>query len=113
MQRGDIYFLQSNISNGSVQTGRRPVIVVQNNYGNQYSTTTIVCSITSAKKKWLPTHLYVGKVGGLYKHSIILCEQIFTVDKAELTDYVGTITNQKILNKLNKCLALSLNITKE
>lgn len=111
MKRGEIYFLlKEQLINNSVQAGLRPVIVVQNDIGNHFSPTTIVCSITSAKKKSLPTHLYIGTSGGLYKESTILCEQIQTVDKKDLKSYVGCITDQTILNALNYKILISLGI---
>jgi mRNA-degrading endonuclease toxin of MazEF toxin-antitoxin module len=109
MKRGDIYFLNEQGS-GSVQTGKRPVIVVQNDIGNTYSPTTIVCSITSAKKPKIPTHLFIGKQGGLIKPSTILCEQIKTVDKTALEDYIGSITDQRTLQKLNTRILISLGV---
>lgn len=111
MKRGEIYFLfKEQLINNSVQAGLRPVIIVQNDVGNRFSPTTIVCSITSAKKKNLPTHLYIGTSGGLYEESTILCEQIQTVDKKDLKSYVGCITNQTILNELNNKILISLGI---
>lgn len=110
MKQGDIYYLDLQSNNGNIQAGKRPVIVIQNNIGNLYSPTTIVCGITSAKKKWLPTHLLISKSGGLKKKSIVLCEQIFTVNKTDLKQYIGTITNKSTLKKLRMCVRLSLGI---
>ena len=110
MKRGDIYLLNLKHDSGSVQAGIRPLVIIQNDVGNLYSTTTIVCSITSANKKWLPTHMNVFKSGGLTKPSIVLCEQIFTVNKSDLQKHVGTITNPHVLERLNKCIKLSLEL---
>lgn len=110
MQRGDIYLLNLKTQSGSVQAGIRPVIIIQNDVGNLYASTTVVCSITSANKKWLPTHCNLFKNGGLRKNSIALCEQIFTVNKADLQKHVGTITKPHILKRLNECIRLSLNL---
>ena len=110
MKRGDIYLLDLKENRGSIQAGKRPVIVIQNDIGNLYSPITIVCGITSVKKKWLPTHLFISKSGGLRKNSIILCEQIFTVNKSDLKQYIGTITSKYTLRRLNKCVKLSLGL---
>lgn len=109
MKRGDIYFMFEQ-GRGSVQTGYRPVIIVQNDIGNQNSPTTIVCSITAAKKKNLPTHVNIGRSGGLYHNSTILCEQIQTVSKYDLKTYVGCITDPHILRKLEHSILISLGI---
>ena len=112
MKRGEIYFMYCQ-GRGSVQAGYRPVIVVQNDLGNRYSPTTVVCSITATKKKDLPTHLFIGTSGGLYKNSTILCEQIKTVSKHDLKSYVGFISDPHILKELDKKILISLGINKE
>lgn len=109
IKRGDIFMLDET-GQGSVQAGLRPVIVVQNNIGNHFSPTTIVCSITSANKPKLPTHLYIGKDGGLYKNSTILCEQIKTVNKDDLIDKLGSISDKITLQELNKRILISLGL---
>lgn len=110
MQRGEIYLLRLPDKHGSIQAGVRPVIVIQNDTGNTYSPTTIVCSITSARKKRLPTHLAILNIGGLRKHSIVLCEQMFTVNKSDLIQYVGTIEDNHTIEQLNKCIQLSIGL---
>lgn len=110
MKRGDIYILDIINPIGSIQQGKRPVIIIQNDKGNLHAPTTIVCSITSSRKKKMPTHVEIFKSGGLEKNSTILCEQIFTVDKANLTKYVGTITNPNILHRLDQCIEVSLGL---
>ena len=112
MKRGEIYFMYEP-GQGSVQAGYRPVIVVQNDIGNHYSPTTIVCSITAARKKPLPTHLFIGASGGLYKESTVLCEQIHTVNKRDLKTYVGFISETRILKELDRRILISLGINKE
>ena len=113
MFRGDIYLLKLNKSLGSVQAGIRPVLIVQNNKGNINSPSTIVCSITSANKKPLPTHVFISKSGGLKKNSTVLTEQVFTVDKKQLTKHLGTITDKLTLIRLNECLKISLGLKGE
>ena len=112
MKRGEIYILETLDNKGNIQAGKRPVIVVQNDVGNAHSLTTIVCCITSKTKKGLPMHLEIGKVGGLKLDSTILCEQILTVNKCDLRQYVGAVTNTDTLKRLDRCLSLSLGISK-
>lgn len=113
MKRGEIYLTNIKGTHGSVQTGLRPVIVVQNDVGNLHSPTTIVCSITSVKKKWLPTHLNIGTSGGLWKESTVLCEQIHTIAKADLKQYVGLISDAHILKELDRKILISLGISED
>lgn len=110
MKRGDIYILETNDNKGNVQAGKRPVIIVQNDTGNTHSLTTIVCCITSKTKKGLPMHLEIGKVGGLKLDSTILCEQILTVNKSDLRQFIGTVTTTDTLKRLDRCLMISLGI---
>ena len=110
MQRGDIYYLKLPEQLGSIQAGIRPVIVIQNDTGNTFSTTTIVCSITSARKKKLPTHLAILNIGGLRKHSTVLCEQMFTVNKSDLIQHIGTVDDKDTIKQLDKCIQLSIGI---
>ena len=109
MKRGEIYFMNKQ-GHDNIQQGYRPVIIIQNDKGNQHSPTTIICSITTAKKKPLPTHLYIGASGGLHKESTILCEQIETISKTDLDIYVGEIKDKKLLKELNRKIAISLGI---
>lgn len=114
MQRGDIYFIRLPNIKGDVQTGYRPAVVIQNNTGNAYSTTTIIACLTSKLKQPLPTHCFVPKgVGGLKMNSTILCEQLLTIDKTYLGQYIGTITNKHILDRLDKCIRFSLGLEEE
>ncbi|HPS25931.1 MAG TPA: type II toxin-antitoxin system PemK/MazF family toxin, partial [Bacteroidales bacterium] len=86
IKRGEIYFAQLNPVIGSEQGGLRPVLVVQNDIGNQYSPTTIVLAITSQiNKAKLPTHVELkAKQYGLERDSVVLTEQIRTIDKKRL-----------------------------
>ncbi len=87
MMRGQIYYADLSSGVGSEQSGRRPVLVIQNDIGNNYSTTLIVAAITSQiSKKKLPTHVEISKEYGLEKDSVILMEQIRTIDKRRITD---------------------------
>ena len=96
---------------GSEQGGVRPVLVVQNDVGNKYSPTIIVAAITSKKNKAdLPTHVAIDADGnGLSKNSIILMEQLRTIDKRRLKERIGTIDKTR-LPEVNEALSVSLGI---
>ena len=111
--RGDIYLADLGYQSGSIQGGCRPVLIVQNNKGNEYAPTTIICPITSATKTRLPTHVYLNTSGGLYKESIVLCEQVTTINKEQLKEYLGTINESSILTKINRALSISLGLSEE
>lgn len=109
IKRGEIYFAdlgQSNI--GSVQSGVRPVLVIQNDIGNKFSPTVIVVPITSQRKKMLPTHVVINKsLGLLSKTSICLCEQITVLNKDNLLSYVGK-ADSRLMNKIDMSLSISI-----
>lgn len=114
MKRGDIYLCDLGQATGHVQSGFRPVIVVQNDKGNQFSPTTIICGITSSPKKAnQPTHCFISTNGGLPKPSTVLCEQIFTINKNDLKHYLGTVSNPYTLRKLDTCIQISLGLIEE
>lgn len=108
VKRGDIFFADLSPVIGSEQDGIRPVLVVQNDFGNKYSPTVIVLPITSKEKTNLPTHIPI-KSTGLKKDSYILTEQIRTLDKSRLKDKIG-IVDVNTLNKVKVALKISLNI---
>lgn len=94
MLKGDIYYADLGEGKGSEQSGSRPVIIIQNDFGNRHSTTTIVAAITSQiNKPKLPTHIPLSKetFEFLDKDSIVMCEQIRTIDKSRLTEYKGKV----------------------
>ena len=91
--RGDVYFADLGPSVGSVQAGRRPVLVVQNNIGNRHSTTFVVACITSKMKPELPTHLPLSGINGLRNGSVVLLEQLRTIDVKQLERYVGSLNH--------------------
>lgn len=105
--KGQIYYCDLSPSLHSEQGGIRPVLVVQNNMGNKYAPTTIVCAITSQiNKAKLPTHVKLSAedIERLKKDSVILTEQIRTVDRNRLRDYVGSVddfTMLQVENALN------------
>ena len=93
VRRGDIYYANLNPVIGSEQGGIRPVVILQNDVGNRHSPTVIVAAITSRTgKPRLPTHVPIGDaVSGLHKDSIVLLEQVRTIDCARLRDYIGAL----------------------
>ena len=109
--RGDIYYCDLRADAGSVQRGYRPVVIIQNDTGNRFSPTLIVTPITTIiKKEQLPTHVIMGKGFGLRNESMVLLEQIHTVDKlAQIGDYVGSIS-KAVMTKIDNALRLSVGL---
>ena len=112
IRRGEIYYAELNPVVGSEQGGTRPVLVIQNNIGNQYSPTTIIAAITSQiSKAKLPTHVEVrAQRSGLEKDSVILTEQIRTIDKSRLKEKVAVLDDE-IMGYVNNAINVSLNLT--
>ena len=111
VRRGDIYHADLDPVFGSEQGGYRPVLVIQNNIGNKYSPTVIVAAITSKEKMKLPTHIAVPEMEGLEKDSVVLLEQLRTLDKRRLENYVCTLDRTE-MEKINKAIRRSTGIPK-
>ena len=95
IKKGQIYYADLSPVVGSEQGGCRPVLIIQNDKGNKYAPTTIVAIITSRKTKAnLPTHIWLDSTCNLPKDSMVELEQIRTIDKSRLKNYVGTIDHQ-------------------
>jgi len=112
INRGDLYYanLEDKEAIGSEQTGIRPVVILQNDWGNFYSPTVIIAPITSKQKAKLPTHILLKKSKDrLEKDSIILAEQIKTIDKERLKCYTGKLNIEEI-KKLDNALIIALGI---
>ena len=109
---GDVVFVDfTDNSRDSEQSGIRPAIIIQNEKGNEHSPTTIVASITSQDKRYLPTHVVVKPYqSGLNKVSTILMEQVRTIDKSRILSKVGHIEADWLKEKIKKSLTISLNI---
>ena len=103
IRRGEIYFLDFGEKVGTVQTGIKPVIVLQSDFVNRRSSTTVVAVIseTTIKKKYLPVHILITEDCGLEKPSMIMLEQVRTVGQSELKDYVGCVSKEFLRNKVN------------
>jgi len=110
-QRGDMYYADLGRGIGSEQEGYRPVVIIQNNLGNKYSPTVIIAAISSKVgiKPKLPTHYYINAENGLELPSIILLEQIRTIDKQRLAKYIGRL-NQGHIRGMNHALAVSIGL---
>jgi len=112
MKRGDIFYADLAIGVGSEQNGCRPVLIIQNDVGNKYSPTVIVAIITSRAtgKARIPTHCAVRKQQGLRRDSLVLLEQVRTIDKARLRGYIGRLDNWT-MRKVDRALAISVALT--
>lgn len=111
VRRGDIFYADLGEKVGSEQGGTRPVLILQNNTGNANSPTVVVAILTSKiKKMHLPTHVYLGERFGLTEESIVMLEQIATLDRKRLRGYVGTL-DAKAINKVEDALRISLGLT--
>ncbi len=111
VRRGDIFYADLSPVVGSEQGGVRPVLVVQNDIGNKYSPTVIVAAITSRiNKAKMPTHIEIkGEEYGLSKDSVVLLEQIRTIDKKRLKEKIGHIDDSAI-DKINEAVSVSLGL---
>lgn len=113
VRRGDIYYADLSPVIGSEQAGVRPILVVQNDVGNKFSPTIIGIAITSKQKAKLPTHIEIeGTKYGLDKDSVILAEQIRTLDKKRLKEKVGRLDNET-MEKVKRAIEISFGIRGE
>lgn len=111
VKRGDIYYADLSPVVGSEQGGVRPVLIIQNDIGNRYSPTVIAAAITSQRDKTkLPTHIQVNADGcGLAKDSIVLLEQVRTIDKQRLKEKMGCLDNNS-MDRVNQALSVSFGL---
>ena len=114
IKRGDIFYAELNPVIGSEQGGTRPVLVISNNTGNRHSPTVIIAPITSRThtKAKLPTHTEVKDFEKLDKDSIILLEQIRTIDKQRLKNHIGMMPDN-VMARVNKALDISLSMKQQ
>lgn len=110
--RGDIFLANLSPAMGSEQGGIRPVLILQNDIGNCYSNTTIIAAITTHfhSKTHLPTHVLVSQENGLKHDSVILLEQIRTIDKARLLKKISSLSYGEML-LVNRCIEVSMGIS--
>lgn len=113
VRKGDIYYADLTPVVGSEQGGVRPVLIIQNNVGNRHSPTVIVAAITrSCSKHHLPTHVQLFSVHGLRQDSMVLLEQVRTIDRSRLREYIGRL-NQSQLQLVDQALAVSFGMRQE
>ncbi|MCI1974740.1 MAG: type II toxin-antitoxin system PemK/MazF family toxin [Limosilactobacillus sp.] len=111
VKRGDIFYADLSPVVGSEQGGQRPVLIVQNDVGNHFSTTVIVAPITThSQKKTMPTHVLLkSEVTGIPRNSVVLLEQIRTIDKQRLMDRIDHLS-VSVMNKVDRGLKVSLDL---
>lgn len=111
VRRGEIYYADLSPVVGSEQGGMRPVLIVQNDVGNRYSPTVIAAAITSQQNKArLPTHIEIeARTYGLSKNSIVLLEQVRTLDKRRLRERMGCL-DEKVMQRVDGAIAISLGL---
>lgn len=111
IKRGDIYYADLSPVIGSEQGGVRPVLIVQNDIGNKYSPTVIAAAITSQiNKAKLPTHIEINaQEYGLQKDSVLLLEQIRTIDKKRLREKIGHLDDE-LMDRVNEALSISFGL---
>lgn len=110
IKRGDIFYADLNPVVGSEQGGIRPVLVVQNNSGNMHSPTIVVLPITNSKKPILPVHAKVDDTDLLTDGSIVLAEQIRTIDKRRLKSYIGSL-GADAMKRVDRIIKISLEVS--
>lgn len=113
-RRGEIYFADLDPHYGSEQGGKRPVIVIQNNTGNKFAPTVIVAAVTSnvSKKPNQPTHVLIEQNPAFSRPSVVLLEQIFTIDKERIKSFMG-MTSEWEMAQIEKALKCSLALDRE
>ena len=110
IHRGDIYYMDFGNQPGSTVHGIRPAMVVQNNVGNRHSPTVIVAAITTEiKKTRQPTHVQLGSQFGLPQESMLMLEQLTTIDKVMLRQYIGAV-DEAFMKTVDRALSVSVGI---
>jgi mRNA interferase MazF len=108
-KRGEIWMVNFNPGRGSEQTGVRPALIIQNDIGNQYASTTIVAAITTTIKKYPVTVLLAQGKGGLKQSSMVNLAQILTIDKGRLIKKLGHVGDDK-MKEIDEAIKVSLGI---
>ena len=112
IKRGDMFYADLSPVVGSEQGGIRPVLIIQNDTGNKYSPTVIAAAITSQTgKNKLPTHIEIGSnENGLKSDSVVLTEQIRTIDKSRLKEKIGHIADSEVMSQVNNAIGISFGL---
>lgn len=110
-RRGDIYLVDLGTNTGSEQGGCRPVLLLQNDVGNHYAPTLIVAPISSRywKKSKQPTHSLIDGIANLSSPSVVLAEQLITIDKVRVKKYLGKVPEEQ-MQDINKAVRISLGL---
>lgn len=113
IKRGELYYAHLDPVVGSEQNGFRPVLILSNDIGNFHSPTVVVAAITSKPKKMdMPTHYYLAAGNGLDIPSVVLLEQLRTIDKCRLSDYIGRL-DEMTMKGIDCALAVSMGLENE
>ena len=111
VKKGEIYYYDFGNREGTVQSGKRPVLILQTNDFNDNSATTMVAVLTSAtKKRYLPSHIFLGEEYGLSEPSMVMLEHTSTVNQNDLQEYIGAIKYEKTMNQITKGLKKSVRV---
>ena len=112
VKRGEIYYVDWSTARGAEQAGTRPALIIQNDVGNQFSSTTIVAAISTSRRTSYPFQVDVGsRESGLPRDSVVKCEQIQTIDQSRLGRLVGDLPDKKLAEvdaALHRSLGLEL-----
>lgn len=112
IHKGDVLLVDFKKNEGSEQNGIRPAVVVQNDTGNAFSPTTIVCPLTSQEKTMGVTHVLLSPEDcGIFQKSVVLCEQVRAIDKSRIRRKVGRIVSSTKLEAIERKILLSFGIT--
>ena len=111
IKRGDMFYAELTSGIGSEQIGYRPILIISNDIGNKHSNTVIAAIITSQtmNKAKIPTHCHIKMQQGLGRDSLVLLEQIRTIDKSRLREYIGALEGE-VMNNIDRALAISIGL---
>lgn len=112
VKRGGIYLANLGNQFGSVQSGKRPVIVISNPKNNRFSPVVNVLPITSKRKNNIPVHVNIGTECGLKRESTVLTEQVITVDKGQLIEYIGSCNN-KTMAEITRAMVIQFHMIED
>ena len=111
IKRGEVYLADLDPIVGSEQGGVRPVVVIQNDIGNKFSTTTIAAITTKDKRSNMPTHIHLDSTIEPLRNSVVLLEQIRTIDKQRLIKYIGKLSDA-VMKQIDEAYLISIGVTK-
>lgn len=109
IKRGEVYLADLDPIVGSEQGGVRPVVVIQNDIGNKFSTTTVAAITTKDKHSGMPTHIHLDITNEPLRDSVVLLEQIRTIDKLRLIKYIGKLSDT-VMKQIDKAYLISIGV---